>query len=241
MALAFIGTTALVSWCLIGISPHFHLPLSFHHSLSRSLSPRFVSLTLLFVSEWELILKSGWEVESVRKIFETDANVARYGVDAKMLLQRKEDFRVSVVIDGQDNATAAMESVTAALKTSASKMNAHVFICTHTGGGSPESPQFWLAATPATGGKGNAMDYLRERLAATAECTLVAGDSGNDAPCFDAQARGGVRGIVVSNAQEELRTFARSHDPHSGSEKGHVFAQKPVAAAIVEGMDLLGF
>ena len=99
----------------------------------------------------------------MRKIFETDANVAQYGVDVGLLLQRKEDFRVSVVIDGQDNATAAMESVSAALKTSASKMNAHVFICTHTGGGSPGSPQFWLAATPATGGKGNRIGLPEEK------------------------------------------------------------------------------
>jgi len=60
-----------------------------------------------------------------------------------------------------------------------------------------------LDVLPAKSNKGGAALYLTRRWKISAERTLVAGDSGNDAAMFDA----GFRGIVVGNATPELKAM----------------------------------
>ena len=119
--------------------------------------------------------------------------VNKAGVDLEKYFARKEKFRMSVVIDGEDAAKKAVDELQAAIDAhDEGSIRAEVFICTHTSGGSHENPQFWLVATPISGGKGNALDYVRRRVGATPSRTLAAGDSGNDAPMFDSEKRDGI-------------------------------------------------
>ena len=171
-------------------------------------------------------------------------------------------------------AAASIRAGIAALVDKGMELDVHVFYCSHTGGDTTATggvPHFWLVATPAAGGKGNALEFVRRRVGAAASVpacragrrpapflrrrfllardhpppppqagrTLAAGDSGNDAPMF---ALPGVRGVVVGNAKDELRDFAREHSGGSGGlEEGrHIFARGNYAAAIEEGMRAMG-
>lgn len=183
---------------------------------------------------WDAALTARWDAERVRRIFREDPAVAEHGVDLPIWLNRLEDFRVSVVIEGEEGARRAEASVRRGVEACAPGIAAHVFTCTHTGGGSAGRPQFWLVATSEAGGKGRALDYVRARVGAAADRVLVAGDSGNDAPMFDSAARGGVRGVVVGNAKAELVDFA-------GQFEGHIFAEQCCAEAITFALDELNF
>ncbi len=57
-----------------------------------------------------------------------------------------------------------------------------------------------LDILPLNSGKGQAMQYLREKLQIPPQLTLVCGDSGNDIGLFEQQ----TLGVMVSNAQPEL-------------------------------------
>ena len=143
---------------------------------------------LLHDLEWERILASNWDVAAVREIFRKSAIVRENGVDLEKYFARKEKFRMSVVIEGEAPAKQAVDEIQTAIDThNGGSIDAEVFICTHTSGGSQEKPQFWLVATPISGGKGNALDYVRRRVGADPSRTLAAGDSGNDAPMFDSK------------------------------------------------------
>ncbi|UCC51417.1 MAG: HAD-IIB family hydrolase, partial [Anaerolineaceae bacterium] len=58
-----------------------------------------------------------------------------------------------------------------------------------------------LDIIPQRAGKGNAIKFLRRRLAIEPSCVVVAGDSGNDLEMFTAPRKG----IIVANADEDLR------------------------------------
>lgn len=182
---------------------------------------------------WDAMLRTDWNAERVRRIFEEDPMVAAHGVDLEVWFDRIEEFRVSVVVEGEEGARVSEDSIRGAIE-KCHGLVAHVFTCTHTGGAPKSSPQFWLVATSKSGGKGCALDYVRERVGAVAERTLVAGDSGNDVPMFDRAARGGVRGVVVGNAHSELVEFAQQFE-------GHLFAEQRCAAAITYALDEFDF
>jgi len=188
---------------------------------------------LAYDVEWESILKTGWNVEQVRQVFMENPEVAKYGVDLQVI-NRLEGFRVSAVIEGEEASRIAEESIRRAIDECKSRIDAHVFTCTHTGGGSKEKPQFWLVATSKSGGKGQALDYVRKRISADADNVLVAGDSGNDSPMFDFAARNGVRGVVVGNAKPELFNYAKQFGVH-------IFAEQYCAQAITYALDKLRF
>lgn len=80
-----------------------------------------------------------------------------------------------------------------------------------------------LDIIPTEAGKGNVIAYLRRRLHVKGEHVVVAGDSGNDLEMFVAP----YRGIVVGNADEDLKSQQGEHIYH---------AQAHHAAGVLEGL-----
>ncbi|MGM0491086.1 MAG: HAD-IIB family hydrolase [Planctomycetota bacterium] len=69
-----------------------------------------------------------------------------------------------------------------------------------------------LDVLPAGVGKGSAVGFLAAQWGVPRTRVMVAGDTGNDASMFTA---GGFRGIVVANAQPELKTLQADDVYHS--------------------------
>lgn len=90
-----------------------------------------------------------------------------------------------------------------------------------------------LDILPRHGDKGLAMQFLRRQLGIDAKQTVVCGDSGNDIALF---AVGEERGIIVGNAQPELR---RWHDANSS--EALYLAKSSCAGGILEGLNHFGF
>ncbi|MGD9633191.1 MAG: HAD-IIB family hydrolase [Pirellulales bacterium] len=80
-----------------------------------------------------------------------------------------------------------------------------------------------LDILPAATNKGTAATYLARHWGFDRERVIVAGDSGNDLEMF----RAGFRGIVVGNAQPELRRLHADNVYH---------AQAECAAGVLEGL-----
>jgi len=76
---------------------------------------------------------------------------------------------------------------------------------------------------PADAGKGAAIVFLRNLLRVEMGRVVVAGDSANDIDMFADEHRG----IVVANADEELKNLAGPHIYH---------AQRPYAAGVLDGL-----
>ncbi|WP_245617630.1 HAD-IIB family hydrolase [Siansivirga zeaxanthinifaciens] len=68
------------------------------------------------------------------------------------------------------------------------------------------SGEKFLDILPKWANKGNALQWLLQKLDLTTENVLVAGDSGNDSAMFNLD---GIKGIVVANAHEELYKFTK--------------------------------
>lgn len=66
------------------------------------------------------------------------------------------------------------------------------------------SSQRDLDVLPAAASKGSAVRYVAARWRVPAERVIVCGDSGNDASMFEH----GFRGVIVGNADAELKSFA---------------------------------
>jgi mannosylfructose-6-phosphate phosphatase len=81
-----------------------------------------------------------------------------------------------------------------------------------------------LDILPAETGKGASVEFLAERWRIHRERVIVAGDSGNDRDMFCR----GFRGIIVGNAQLELKSLE-----HPGVYR----ASKSYAAGVVEGLE----
>jgi hypothetical protein len=80
-----------------------------------------------------------------------------------------------------------------------------------------------LDILPAAASKGKAAAFLANRWQIDAERIIVAGDSGNDADMFRAE----YRGIVVGNAQSELKSLKTPRIYHATS---------MFAGGVLEGM-----
>jgi sucrose-6F-phosphate phosphohydrolase len=80
-----------------------------------------------------------------------------------------------------------------------------------------------LDILPAEANKGEAVAFLANRWQIEAERIVVAGDSGNDAEMFRAE----YRGIVVGNAQPELKSLKSPRIYHASS---------MFAAGVLEGL-----
>lgn len=81
---------------------------------------------------------------------------------------------------------------------------------------------------PVSANKGNAVAYLAESLGIPNSEVVVAGDSGNDARMFLVP---GVKGVVVSNAEESLKDIV------SNAGTGAFFATEPCAMGVAQGID----
>jgi sucrose-6F-phosphate phosphohydrolase len=89
-----------------------------------------------------------------------------------------------------------------------------------------------LDILPRNGNKGAAVAFLQAELGMSPEQTVVCGDSGNDISMFQT---GRSRGIIVGNAQRELR------DWHFSSPSGDRYlAKASCAGGILEGLRHFG-
>lgn len=90
-----------------------------------------------------------------------------------------------------------------------------------------------LDILPKWSDKGLAMQYLRHKWGFDPTRTVVCGDSGNDIALFN---MGEERGIIVGNAQRELRWWNEANPaPY------HYLANGACAAGILEGLYYFGF
>ncbi|MBE9098403.1 sucrose-phosphate phosphatase [Vacuolonema iberomarrocanum] len=90
-----------------------------------------------------------------------------------------------------------------------------------------------LDLLPIRANKGLAMTFLREAWQFNPQRTVACGDSGNDRALFE---RGEERGIIVGNAQPELREWHQAHpSPH------RYMAEESCAGGIMEGLLHFGF
>lgn len=89
-----------------------------------------------------------------------------------------------------------------------------------------------LDVLPSRGDKGLAVQFLRNKLAIDAHQTVVCGDSGNDIALL----QGEERGIIVGNAQPELRQWYQNNQTDY-----RYFAQTHYANGILEGLQYFNF
>jgi sucrose-6-phosphatase len=90
-----------------------------------------------------------------------------------------------------------------------------------------------LDIIPRGGSKGHAVRFLREVWQISESNTVVCGDSGNDISLFK---YGTERGIIVGNAQPELRLWHELHPVDY-----HYLAVTDCAAGILEGLQYFRF
>jgi hypothetical protein len=89
-----------------------------------------------------------------------------------------------------------------------------------------------LDILPSRGDKGLAVQFLRQKLEIDAQQTVVCGDSGNDIALL----QGEERGIIVGNAQPELRQWYQQNQTDY-----RYFAQTHYANGILEGLQYFNF
>lgn len=94
------------------------------------------------------------------------------------------------------------------------------------------SASYALDILPKNGGKGSALQYLRNKWNIVANKTVVCGDSGNDITLF----QGEERGIIVANAKSELLQWYYQHQTPF-----RYLAKQPFAQGILEGLHHFGF
>jgi sucrose-6-phosphatase len=90
-----------------------------------------------------------------------------------------------------------------------------------------------LDVLPRGGDKGTAVQFLRDRWQFDQANSVVCGDSGNDISLFK---YGAERGIIVGNAQSELRLWHELHPVNY-----HYLAVADYAAGILEGLKYFRF
>jgi sucrose-6F-phosphate phosphohydrolase len=88
-----------------------------------------------------------------------------------------------------------------------------------------------LDILPASSGKGKAIRFLVEHRGLDASQVVVAGDTGNDAAMFEQFDKG----VVVANAQPELRALAET----MGQRRAYQ-ARQAHAAGVEEGLEHFG-
>jgi sucrose-6F-phosphate phosphohydrolase len=89
-----------------------------------------------------------------------------------------------------------------------------------------------LDILPKNADKGLAVQHLQQRWAMTNVPTVVCGDSGNDIALFTVP---DAKGIVVGNAQSELRQWSQKNKADA-----LYLAQEPCAGGILEGLEYFG-
>lgn len=152
---------------------------------------------------WRERLARGWDGEAVRRVLgaETDIELQAPG--------DQSEFKASFFLYGADDAR--IKALRALLRGAALEVN-----IVYSSGRD-------LDVLPAGCDKGAAAAYLAAHWGIPAERVVACGDSGNDASMMTA----GFRGIVVGNAQPELRAV-------QGPDVYH--AARHCAAGVLEGL-----
>ncbi|MEO0378449.1 MAG: sucrose-phosphate phosphatase, partial [Cyanobacteria bacterium P01_A01_bin.17] len=135
--------------------------------------------------EWSERLQRNWNRS---QILDTVTQVAELVPQSDL---DQGDFKVSFSVD-EDTAIAVVPKLETALEKQ--ELAAKVIY----------SAGQHLDILPQQGDKGEALQFLRQRWQISAFRTVVSGDSGNDIALFNS---GAERGIIVGNAQPELRQW----------------------------------
>lgn len=94
----------------------------------------------------------------------------------------------------------------------------------------------YIDVLPQGAGKLESLEYVREELGFDEKYTVACGDSGNDILLLS----GPSKGIIVGNAQEDLRKWYQ--EVHGQGHNGRLtFVEAPMARGILEGLNSFGF
>ena len=157
---------------------------------------------------WSQIISQGWEREKIVRLM----------ADIKELLWQDEEwqtrFKLSYFL--RENQAAVLEEVTNRLEKAG--LRAKVIY----------SSNEFLDFLPVKSGKAGAVSYIVGKFGIDGEAVVVCGDSGNDLDMFNL----GFKGIIVGNAQAELKNFEGANAYHAVAE---------YSAGIIEGLAHFSF
>ncbi|MFH4967333.1 HAD-IIB family hydrolase [Gaetbulibacter sp. M240] len=139
------------------------------------------------VKEFNEILDDGWDLKAVENIIkEIDHPISEQPLKFQHAYKRSYFF--------YDAPEALIDEIEKEFK----KAGMHINVV--------YSGEQYLDILPKWANKGNALQWLLQKLDIDSHHTLVAGDSGNDSAMFDVE---NVKGIVVANAHEELYKYTK--------------------------------
>lgn len=139
------------------------------------------------VKEFNDVLDEGWDLEAVEELI---SNI-NYPISEQPTKFQHAYKRSYYLHDAGPELIDNIEEVFAS-----AKMHVNVVY----------SGEKFLDILPKWANKGNALQWLLNKLDVESHSTLVAGDSGNDCAMFDME---DVKGIVVANAHEELYKYTK--------------------------------
>lgn len=136
--------------------------------------------------EFAEIMEEGWDHHLIDKVFsELDSDIV------KQPAHYQNEYKSSWYL--KDATAAALREIELKLKSTG--LDIHLVY----------SSSLYLDVLPKWANKGNALSWLLKHLDIQPAETIVAGDTGNDIAMFQID---GVKGIIVGNAQPELRASA---------------------------------
>lgn len=139
------------------------------------------------VKEFNDVLDDGWDLEAVEELI---SNI-NYPISEQPTKFQHAYKRSYYLHDAGPELIDRIEDIF-----SSAKMHVNVVY----------SGEKFLDILPKWANKGNALQWLLNKLDLKSNRTLVAGDSGNDCAMFDME---DVKGIVVANAHEELYKYTK--------------------------------
>lgn len=151
------------------------------------------------IKEFDEILEEGWDIDAVEEIIHS----LGYPIE-KQPAKFQHSYKRSYFFHNADQETLhSIEKVFV-------KANLYVNVV--------YSSEKYLDILPKWANKGNALQWLLNKLEMSPENALVAGDSGNDSAMYNLDE---IRGITVANAREELYKLTKYKQVyHSEREKG---------------------
>jgi sucrose-6-phosphatase len=167
----------------------------------------------IYDSEWAKLLSIGWNREEI-----TDLS-SKYKDLELQPESEQNDFKISYYLSQE-----ASQKVLTELESDLVDRGWQVTLIYSAGQD--------LDLIPQKSDKGLAVKFLRQKLAITAEQTVVCGDSGNDIALF----QGEERGIIVGNAKTELCQWYQDNQSDY-----RYLAKSHCAAGIFEGLEYFGF
>lgn len=162
------------------------------------------------VKEFNHVLDEGWDLDSVENLIQ-NINHPISEQPAKFQHSYKRSYYFHD----------ASEELIESIEQNFMNANMHVNIV--------YSGNKFLDVLPKWANKGNALQWLLNKLDIEAKNTLVAGDSGNDSAMFNME---NVKGIVVANAHEELYKFTKYRQIYH--------AEKDYGDGVIEGLIYYG-